>query len=597
VIPLQHPGWASSLTLALVVLLLALLLAAARAGRRRRTLLGEGPLLPGIGRDLVQLAALAAIGAALLGPRIGERTERVDAAGVDVVLLLDVSRSMDARDVAPSRLDRARRDAELVLASLESGDRAALAAFGGRGVLLTPLTPDRAALLDVLPSVDAELMRARGSDLGGGVRAALGAYEPASLRPRVLLVLSDGEDAAKPGDEAEASAEAARGGVRILAAGIGSEVGGVVPDHGVALRDASGDPVRSRRDLERLGALAAGTGGRLLATDAFGAIDVADAVREIRRDAARAPGESVERRVAAVQVAPFAALAFVLLALELAGPFPLGRRATRRRLAVSGACLVLVVAAALPPLRARAEPMARGTAEVAALEAEAARAPRDARTLVRLGAARARAGLGPEAKRAFLAAALYARDPGLAANAYFDLGVAALESGELEAARDAFFDALALAPSDDEARFNLEWTLRALREVPPPPPPSGGEGATPGTGPQEGGDADGDPGVPGAPDGGASEAPGNPAGTSPTSPTEAAAGQGRPKGEPGARAQANAGSGESGGEASGARAPALDAAQTARWLRAVQDDPGRSLRDAARAAGGAERPLPQAPAW
>ena len=207
-----------------------------------------------------------------------------------MVLLLDVSRSMDARDVAPSRLDRARRDAELVLDGLEPGDRVALAAFGSAGVLLTPLTADRVALADVLPSVDADLMRYRGSDLPAGIHAALAAFEPSSLRPRVLLLLSDGEDPARTGDEQAAAAEAARADVRILAVAVGTDEGSVVPDHGVPLRDAAGAQIRTRRDVPRVRALAEGADGRLLPTDRFGAIDAMAAVREIRRDAARAPG-------------------------------------------------------------------------------------------------------------------------------------------------------------------------------------------------------------------------------------------------------------------------------------------------------------------
>ncbi len=76
------------------------------------------------------------------------------------------------------------------------------------------------------------------------------------------------------------------------------------------------------------------------------------------------------------------------------------------------------------------------------------------------------------AARAFLAAALYARDAKLAATGYYALGVAGLERGDLEGARDAFFDALALAPGDRHARFNLEWTQVALERLPPPEAPA-----------------------------------------------------------------------------------------------------------------------------
>ena len=83
--------------------------------------------------------------------------------------------------------------------------------------------------------------------------------------------------------------------------------------------------------------------------------------------------------------------------------------------------------------------------------------------------ARARAGDPPEAARAFAAAVVRARTPAEAALASYDLGVALLEAGDLAGARDAFFDAIASAPADGDAKFNLEWTLRALADDPPLP--------------------------------------------------------------------------------------------------------------------------------
>jgi tetratricopeptide (TPR) repeat protein len=97
--------------------------------------------------------------------------------------------------------------------------------------------------------------------------------------------------------------------------------------------------------------------------------------------------------------------------------------------------------------------------------------PGDPRLLIELGLARLERGQHPAAERALLAAALSAREPSLAGLAYYDLGVAALEQGHLEAARDAFFDALALDPSDRQARFNLEVTLSALTKRAPRPVP------------------------------------------------------------------------------------------------------------------------------
>jgi tetratricopeptide (TPR) repeat protein len=154
--------------------------------------------------------------------------------------------------------------------------------------------------------------------------------------------------------------------------------------------------------------------------------------------------------------------------------------------------------------------------------------------LIALGLARSADGEPEAASRAFSAAALLARDPAVASVAYYDLGVTALSRGDLEGARDAFFDALALTPDDERARFNLEWTLRALEVRPPPDPPAPPPAQTP---PAEG--------------------------STPNPPPE------------GPRAADRSGSGSAPG------APP-DEAMRRRILSRVKDDPTRSLRAAAR---------------
>jgi len=435
---LAHPEWWTPA-------LLLMLGAAAAAG------------LP-LASDVALLVALACVVTALLGPRLGEKIVRVPASGIDLVLLLDISRSMDARDVPPSRLARGQRAAEELLARLEPGDRAALAAFAGRGVLLTPLTPDRAALVELLGALDSGLLEPPSSNLGEGVRAALAAFETGSERPRVLFVLSDGED---PEQRTETGvADVLRAEVRVLTAALGTETGAAVPNRGTVLRDESGALVISRRRAERLARLAAASDGEAYRSDAWGAFDFDAAAAAIRRDAGTARGQPVERRVRAVQVLPLAALAFALLAVEGALPL-LWRRRRAGPAAALAAGLVLLAGASGAP---------RGDA-LSDFETRVREQPGNPRLLIELGLARLERGRHPAAERALLAAALSAREPWLAALAYYDLGVAALEQGHLEAARDAFFDALALHPSDRQARFNLELTLSALAKHPPPPMP------------------------------------------------------------------------------------------------------------------------------
>jgi tetratricopeptide (TPR) repeat protein len=302
---------------------------------------------------------------------------------------------------------------------------------------------------------------------------------------------------------------------------VGLETGAPIPDQGVPLRDDSGAIVTTRRHAERLQRLASTTGGRLFAGDSWGEIDVGAALAAIRSEVGAEPGGLARRRVRAVRVAPFAALAFALLAGEAA----LRRRRLPRRSALAlglPAALLLVAAA---PLEA---PVGIGALE--RLEAELLQRPGDPALLIELGIARLARGRPEDAARAFTAAALSSRDAKLCALAYYDLGVARLEAGSFEAARDAFFDALAIDPTDREARFNLEWTLRELARRPPPPP----RAAQP---PREQAQRE----VP----------------------------------------EADRGETEASAKRSGASGP-RDAQQLRRWLERVDDDLGRALRSAVR---------------
>ncbi|HEX2486321.1 MAG TPA: VWA domain-containing protein [Myxococcota bacterium] len=552
---LAHGTLAPTLAVLFAAALAALVFGRAAAARRSARLLGASAPRDPRRRDWLLVGALAAAALALLGPRFGERTVRVPASGVDVVILLDVSTSMLARDVPPSRLERARALAREVLTRLGPGDRAALAAFAGEGVLLTPLTPDHAALAELAPALDDSLLSETGSRISAGVRAAARAYRADSSRPRVLLLLSDGEEP-DPSESALTAVTAA--GLRVVAVVFGTEAGAPVVLHGTPLRDWRGETVVSRSDPARLAELVEPSDGALLRGDRFGGVDPDAVVSAVRRDAARAQDGTVERRVARSATPALAGLAFAL-ALAATAPerrrgrgaaalAPVGASARRARAAVALLALTLVGAGA--------------PRDDAALEGAVRRHPESGTALVRLGLSRASAGELEEAERAFFAAAARAHERDTAALAWYDLGVAALERGDLERARDAFFDALALAPDDREARFNLEWVLRALAaraaqeaRRQPLPAPGSGEDRKPADGGEGGEEGEPEPG----PDGESRE-------PAPREPRVA------PEGSGGTPVQ-------------------LSPDAAAQWLAAVEDDPGAALRavGAPKRRGGAAR--------
>ena len=537
---LVHGDWLPIAAAVWIAVAGAVVVSLRLARGRRERLLGRRAPASDRRADVLLLLAWLLVGVGALGPRIGTETIRVPASGVDVVVLVDVSRSMLARDVAPSRLARARRAADELLGDLGEADRAALAAFSGRGVLLTPLTPDKDALRALLPAVDPTLITPGGSRLARGVDAAIPAFGIADTRPRVLVVLGDGEDPEEHAELGEAALRTAR--IRVVAAAFGSAAGAAVPAARGTLLDARGRPVVSRARPETLAQLATATDGRLLETDSAGRLDRRALLAAVRRDAPRAGAGFVERRVPILRSDACALAALVLLWIEAARLRP--RRLRRRAVLAASAATLL------------------GAAE--------ADAPGDAGELLREGVARAERGELAEAERAFFAALSSARDSETAADAYFDLGVAALERRDYEAAKRAFFDALAVRPGDRETQYNLEWTLIAEESEAP-----AGGAADPDDARDEGRER---------PSEGREE-------TTPDEPRPEPAtepGRDEENGERGTDAPAEARSEPrerpDRDGAAGRRNPVeLDPEAAERWLQAVEDDPQRSLRTRARA--------------
>ena len=462
----SHPEWLAPGVTFLAAVGVALVWTELRTRHDLRALLGEAAHrrsqhrrnLARMSRNTGLSVALLLILLGLLGPRIGLEDVRLSTSGIDVVMVFDTSRSMDAPDIPPSRLEAARRVALSFLAQLGTGDRAALGAFAGRGVLLTPLTSDHAALAEMTGAIETTLVKPGGSNLPDGILAALGAFDPLAERPRAILLLSDGENPGHPIDESLIAAT--RANVRIFPVAFGTPEGATIPDHGVPLRDSQGEIVTSRRRLAPLRAAAEGTDGRLFVADEWGRLEAATALAALRAPVASTDAEFVEQPMIVAVVVPFAIAALLLLLLDwLARGWPSRASTTtpsrRGRLGVVVLCGVSL--AATP----------NSASDVPVPSAE---------QLLQDGLDRAAHGSWEGARTSFLDAALAAKNPELRAIAYHDLGVAAIRLRDLETARGAFFDALAASGEGSTAsrvtrtQWNLEWTLEQLSAESPPEP-------------------------------------------------------------------------------------------------------------------------------
>ncbi|MEO8498506.1 MAG: VWA domain-containing protein, partial [Planctomycetota bacterium] len=167
-------------------------------------------------------------------PRWGVYFEDVQSRGVDMFVLLDVSRSMLAEDVAPNRLERAKSDIRDLLQYLQ-GDRVGLIAFAGAAVVQTPLTTDQGFFRLVLDDTDSDSAPRGGSLIGDAIRTALEAMEPRQDRDQVIVLITDGED--HDSFPTEAAKAAAERDVKVICVGLGdTEEGRRIP-----IRDEAGN--------------------------------------------------------------------------------------------------------------------------------------------------------------------------------------------------------------------------------------------------------------------------------------------------------------------------------------------------------------------
>ena len=212
------------------------------------------------------LGAVAAMIVALAQPQWGRRWQDVQRRGRDVMILLDVSRSMLAEDVWPNRLARAKADIrELVqIMREEGGHRLGLVVFAGRASLQCPLTLDTTFFLRRLAEVGPHTAGRGGSLMGGAIRHALRAMATLAHHDKDIILITDGDD--HDSFPLEAAAAAAEQGVAIYVVGVGdAESGARIPVRGadgrVTYLEHQGREVRSRLRHDLLLEMAQMTGG------------------------------------------------------------------------------------------------------------------------------------------------------------------------------------------------------------------------------------------------------------------------------------------------------------------------------------------------
>lgn len=209
---------------------------------------------------LLSLAfAIAVIGWANL--QMGAKTEKVQRKGVDIIIALDVSKSMLARDIQPDRLTRAKQLVQSMVDKMGS-DRVGLVVFAGRAYLQVPLTIDYSAMKMMLSNVTPDMVPTQGTVIGDAVDLAMNSFSQKEKKYKSLVVISDGEDHDEQAiEKVKAAAEA---GVIVHTVGVGSPQGTTIFDpatQSIKINE-NGDPVISRLNQQALSDIAAAGRGK-----------------------------------------------------------------------------------------------------------------------------------------------------------------------------------------------------------------------------------------------------------------------------------------------------------------------------------------------
>jgi len=441
-------------------------------------------------------AALAAV--ALSGPRWGEERIVTETRGLNLVLAIDISRSMLAEDAKPSRLGRALREARRLVQDLD-GDRLGLSAFAGTSYILSPLSVDGSALTLYLDALDPDIASEGGTSLAPALAQGIDLLHASpEIADRVLVVFTDGE----AHDSLEQAVQEARRlaalGIHLILVAEGGRQPTKIPvrdDRGTFVswqQDESGNPILTSRREDVLGAVADAAQGTIVAAELP---DQAGAVRDLVASYKRAT--ATESRTQHGR--PRAWIPLLLGALVLGA-----QTLTRRTAALIGGLLFLA-----PPLagqvqrpRSSAEKAwDRGDVRGAAADylAELKAHEDDDTAWYNTGTAAMAAG-DPALARSSLARAAASLDPDLRFRALYNLGLLALlqakadstnREAHLANAARAYREALLLQPHDKPAKWNLELVNRMrggggqANKPNPPPPPSPGAGGGGGGGGQQ----------------------------------------------------------------------------------------------------------------
>ena len=278
--------------LAAIPLLTAVYLLAVRSRRRRLERFGNPQTLAELmpeasptrmrNKAVFFLTALALLAVAMARPQLGSKLREVEREGVEIMIAVDVSNSMLARDFEPNRRERTKYAVEKVLEGLEE-DKVGVIVFAGDAYVQLPITSDYVAARSFAAQISPTMVSKQGTAIGAAIDLAASSFSSGSEGSRVIVVISDGEN--HEDDALAAAKAAAEKGIRIYTIGIGTPEGAPISIDGEFIKDEQGDMVVSKLDEQMLEQIALTTGGAYIrATNrSLGLDEIVQKINEVEK--------------------------------------------------------------------------------------------------------------------------------------------------------------------------------------------------------------------------------------------------------------------------------------------------------------------------
>jgi Ca-activated chloride channel family protein len=207
--------------------------------------------------------ALAAMIIGLVNPKMGTKMETIKREGIDIVFAVDVSKSMLAEDVAPSRLEKSKQLVSQIINQL-GNDRIGIVAYAGSAFPVLPITTDYGVAKMFLQSMNTNMVSSQGTSLDEAIKLSGTFFDKSNKTSKLVILISDGEDHSEGAEDA--AAEANKMGMKIITIGLGTPKGGPIPlkQNGVVQsfkRDQNNEVVITKLNAESLESIAKATKG------------------------------------------------------------------------------------------------------------------------------------------------------------------------------------------------------------------------------------------------------------------------------------------------------------------------------------------------